>query len=325
MPDPSVTASYDHGPLGFRWLTLKRLQWTDPHGVKRTWESAERLTRSSSGVDGVAIIARVQAASAGPKIVIISQYRPPVGGYCLELPAGLVDEGETVGAAALRELQEETGYSGTIAHISPLCVSDPGMTNANMHAVVVDLRADAQRPQPILQDGEFIQVMLAPYGEELLDWLVQKRNVTECHIDARLLSFALGLRLAGWAGHQSPGRDALPVRQNSASASPVKEAPSSRDSRPFGSPVVTQRVLPFPHVVRSAPMGLVTPDDSVEARKWFALAGDDVSTVDRVPKEKLKPKGRGFGAVFCTLLDKKYIAGVLTALSVSAIASAVRR
>jgi ADP-ribose diphosphatase len=33
-----------------------------------------------------------------------------VGKYCLEVPAGLVDIGEDIESAALRELEEETGY-----------------------------------------------------------------------------------------------------------------------------------------------------------------------------------------------------------------------
>lgn len=52
------------------------------------------------------------------------QFRPPVDKVCIEVPAGLVDEGETPEVCALRELKEETGYVGEVIRdgtgISPL-------------------------------------------------------------------------------------------------------------------------------------------------------------------------------------------------------------
>ena len=45
------------------------------------------------------------------KVVLIRQYRYPLGGYCYEFPAGLVEEGEDMLSAAIREMYEETGLT----------------------------------------------------------------------------------------------------------------------------------------------------------------------------------------------------------------------
>ncbi len=43
------------------------------------------------------------------KILLVRQYRYPVNNYVYELPAGLIDKGETAWQAAVREIKEETG------------------------------------------------------------------------------------------------------------------------------------------------------------------------------------------------------------------------
>ena len=44
------------------------------------------------------------------KAVLIKQFRPVLGKYILELPAGSIDKGEKPSACARRELIEETGH-----------------------------------------------------------------------------------------------------------------------------------------------------------------------------------------------------------------------
>jgi 8-oxo-dGTP pyrophosphatase MutT (NUDIX family) len=56
----------------------------------------------------------------GPEILLQKQYRPPLGKVVIEIPAGLVDAGESAEQAAVRELKEETGYVGTVAETSPV-------------------------------------------------------------------------------------------------------------------------------------------------------------------------------------------------------------
>ena len=44
------------------------------------------------------------------RVVLVRQYRPPLGRFSLEVPAGAIDDDETPEDAARREIYEETGY-----------------------------------------------------------------------------------------------------------------------------------------------------------------------------------------------------------------------
>ncbi|MEW6108013.1 MAG: NUDIX hydrolase [Nitrospirota bacterium] len=70
--------------------------------VIRDWESVERV--NCGGIVGI-----VPFTDKG-EVLLIRQFRPPVNGYVIELPAGLCDIGESMENAARRELIEETGY-----------------------------------------------------------------------------------------------------------------------------------------------------------------------------------------------------------------------
>ena len=61
---------------------------------------------------------------SGPEILLQKQFRPPVEKVTIEVPAGLIDSGETAEDCAVRELKEETGYIGEVLEggigVSPL-------------------------------------------------------------------------------------------------------------------------------------------------------------------------------------------------------------
>ncbi len=55
--------------------------------------------------------ASIVAETSDGEIVLVKQYRAAVDRITTELPSGFVDAGEDPGAAAVRELEEETGYT----------------------------------------------------------------------------------------------------------------------------------------------------------------------------------------------------------------------
>lgn len=56
----------------------------------------------------------------GPELLLQKQYRPPIDKVVIEVPAGLIDAGETPEECAVRELKEETGYVGVAEETSPV-------------------------------------------------------------------------------------------------------------------------------------------------------------------------------------------------------------
>jgi ADP-ribose pyrophosphatase len=65
-------------------------------------------------------------------VLLVEQHRVPLGGPCLELPAGLVgdkDASETVEESAARELEEETGYRPERIEVIGRFASSPGMVS----------------------------------------------------------------------------------------------------------------------------------------------------------------------------------------------------
>ncbi|KAK6540896.1 hypothetical protein TWF694_008280 [Orbilia ellipsospora] len=187
-----------------KWVRLVKITYDDPNSQQRTWESSERLTRpASSESDGVGIIAILHNPGEKPAILLQKQYRPPIDKVCIEVPAGLIDAGETAEECAIRELKEETGYIGTLASgedggsVSCLMFNDPGFCNTNLNFVhiTIDMTLEENKhPVQNLEENEFIECFTVPLDEL---WETCRSLASEgCGIDARVGTLAEGFRVA---------------------------------------------------------------------------------------------------------------------------------
>jgi ADP-ribose pyrophosphatase len=98
------------------------------------------------------------------RVVMVRQYRYPVGEVTLELPAGKLGRGEDPLACVQRELQEETGY--TSRKISTLLDywPTPAFANEVLHLYVAeDLVPGKVNPD----EDEFIETVELPFEEAL--------------------------------------------------------------------------------------------------------------------------------------------------------------
>jgi ADP-ribose pyrophosphatase len=86
------------------------------------------------------------------KMIVVEQYRKPLGRSLVEIPAGKLEPGEDLAEAAKRELQEETGFTGEVEWVSSFYTS-PGFADEILHLFVADqLTAGAAKPD----EDEFI-------------------------------------------------------------------------------------------------------------------------------------------------------------------------
>ncbi|KAL1301634.1 hypothetical protein AAFC00_005858 [Neodothiora populina] len=159
-----------------------------------------RWIRLMNLVDGVGIVAILQKAS-GPEILLQKQYRAPIDRVSIEVPAGLIDQGETPEQTAIRELKEETGFIGEVIKghlgVTPLMFNDPGFCNTNtfMIHVSVDMsKPENQSPKPELEESEFIECFSVPLAN-LYEECRRLENEGYA-IDARVGTFAEGIEVA---------------------------------------------------------------------------------------------------------------------------------
>lgn len=162
-------------------------------------------TRPKNGMlDGVGVVAILKdpTSSSGPSLLLQKQFRPPIDRVTIEVPSGLVDEGEDAGTSAIRELKEETGYIATLPKDAKaaegfIMFNDPGFCNTNTKMIFVEVdMADPrnQNPEPELEENEYIESFTIPLDNlwNELEQLDQQGFA----IDARVGTLAQGMEIA---------------------------------------------------------------------------------------------------------------------------------
>lgn len=134
--------------------------------VSRRKADEIKLLTGDSAAEGVVIYPILK--DDPEKIVMIRQYRYPLGDYLYELPAGLIDAGETPDIAAVREMKEETGLTfevyteGDAAYRRPFFMG-AGFTDESCNAIFGYASGTISRDE--LEDTESIQVLIVDKEE----------------------------------------------------------------------------------------------------------------------------------------------------------------
>lgn len=129
-------------------------------------------------------------------VILVEQYRVPLGRNSLELPAGLIGdehEGEDVLTSAARELEEETGYAARHWQVLGEFWSSPGMVSESFTLVkATGLTRIGNGGGTEHEQITVHRVPLASVGE-----FVARRRADGSAIDVKLLMLLGGAMLAG--------------------------------------------------------------------------------------------------------------------------------
>lgn len=160
MSDADLTAPEEIMWEG-QFITAKR---------RGRWEYVGR----SRGIHAAVVLAIDEDEDGRRHVLLVDQFRMPLGRRCIELPAGLVgdlEEGEEAMLAATRELEEETGYLASRMEMLGQFYSSPGMVSESFTLFRAhDLRRTGEGGGV---DGEDIHVHRVPLdqiGELVAAW-----------------------------------------------------------------------------------------------------------------------------------------------------------
>ena len=99
-------------------LNYFEMQVTNRNGKEHPYYMASRKDQEhlkcltgDYPADGILIYGVHQGEDSVDRLVLVKQLRYPINDYIYELPAGLIDPGETASVAAMREYWEETGLT----------------------------------------------------------------------------------------------------------------------------------------------------------------------------------------------------------------------
>ncbi|MGF1695192.1 NUDIX hydrolase [Vibrio kyushuensis] len=133
---------------------------------------------------GAAVILPVTAEG---DLILINQFRPSLKKWLLELPAGTIEPNEQPLQCALRELEEETGYSAEewipLGQVTPLA----GFCDEIQHLYVAKNLSKTQRYD--CDEDEFIEVVIMPV--EKVKELITNDTITDAKTIACLSKASL--------------------------------------------------------------------------------------------------------------------------------------
>jgi len=170
--------------------------------VETMWEGRFITTRRQGRWEYVSRARGIRAAvilavDAQDHVILVDQFRVPLGRRCIELPAGLVGDhddnaDEDAAIAAARELEEETGYHAETMEKLGEFFSSPGMVSESFTLFRAQGLTRVSAGGGVESEDIVVhRVPLAGIGQAVADWRAQGYA-----IDVKILML-LGPKLLG--------------------------------------------------------------------------------------------------------------------------------
>jgi len=158
------------------WYTGGYDRVVQPDGSEKNYYWAELP-------DAVVVVARTEDS-----VVLVDQYRPVIREQCLELPAGIVEDGESFTTAGARELREETGFDAAGLSLLEEFWCSTGVLRHRRGIVFAEGLEPVERD---LDSNEFLSVRTVPI-EDALD-VARREPRNDATIEGILLAKEEGL------------------------------------------------------------------------------------------------------------------------------------
>jgi len=143
-----------------KYLRSFALTFKNSKGNDVLWEAIERV-----GCNGIACVIPI---TVDRKVIIIKQFRPPIGKFVIEFPSGLNDKNEPLIDVAMRELFEETGYKAeTINQIAVGPVSAGLSTEVLTIFLAKDVYLNGSQTLDEAEEIEVFSVSMDRFNEEV--------------------------------------------------------------------------------------------------------------------------------------------------------------
>jgi ADP-ribose pyrophosphatase len=146
-----------------RWLNLFEVEYEHESGNRARWHFVSRkpvpiLTGAPVQPDAIFIVPILKTPQ-GDRLVILKEFRVPLGDYEYTCPAGLIEAGEPIESTVRRELKEETGLDLTqILAVGPPVVASAGMSDES--AVITFVECTGTPDNAGLDGTEEIEVLV---------------------------------------------------------------------------------------------------------------------------------------------------------------------